>query len=490
MRRAKQVATTTQLQPIAKIDFDINVFLKCYKHAVPPQLLVNERGELIESVAKYITPEPDIDFLWGGRDSGKTRHIAMRLIVDCLTLPYFRCILVRKVFNTIHDSQWQQIKDICEEWGISYLFKFKESPLEIECVNGNKFICRGMDDPGKLKSVSNPSHCWIEEGNQLDRDDFIVIITSLRTNTARVKTWFSFNPECDGDYQEFWLYKMFFTEHSRVMYGMFCGKWETIIPAHQSPSGKIIKESTVVFNYRCTWTTYKDNPYCRAERIAILLNMASMDPYYETVFTNGKWGNRKVDDPYCYCFESEKHVAITDIDRRLELILSFDFNVNPITCGVYQHIGEEINCIESIKLSNSNIYEICGYIKVHYMGYMFIVTGDATGRNTNALVRDAINYYTVIKKELDLSAAQIKVPTINPPVDENRVLVNSVLKKMKVKMHPVKCADLIYDCKNVSVSDTGKIDKGDRSNPKKRADHLDHFRYYLNTFHKNVLKML
>jgi PBSX family phage terminase large subunit len=479
-----------QTPPEIKIDISLDVFLRCYKHAIPPQLLVNERGELVESIAKIIGPEPDIDFLWGGRDSGKTRHIAMRLIVDCLTLPYFRCILVRKVFNTIHDSQWQQIKDIATEWGVDHLFTFKESPLEINCVNGNKFICRGMDDPSKLKSVSNPSHCWVEEGNQLDRNDFIVIMTSLRTNSARVKTWVSFNPECDGDYKEFWLFEMFFAPNENRMYGLINGYWEHTIPAIPGAVGIHAKERKVFFTYRCTWTTYRDNRYCRPERIAFLLNMASLDSYYETVFTNGLWGNRKVDDPYCYCFDEQIHPRINQIDKRLELILSFDFNVNPITCGVYQHLGDEIRCLESIKLSNSNIYELCGYIKIHYNGYMFLVTGDATGRNTNALVKDDLNYYTVIKQELNLSIAQIKVPSINPPITENRVLVNAVLKKMKVSMHPEKCKHLIYDCKNVSVDDLGKIDKGDRNNPKKRADHLDHFRYYLNTFHKSVLKML
>lgn len=476
------MATLSTL-PEIQIDVTLDVFLKIYKHAIPPQLLVDADGNLVEGIAQYIGEEPDIDFLWGGRDSGKTRHIAMRLIVDCLTLPYFRCILVRKVFNTIHDSQWQQIKDVATEWNVEHLFKFKEAPLEIECLNGNKFICRGMDDPNKIKSVSNPSHAWIEEGNQLERDDFIVIMTSLRTNMARVKTWFSFNPECDGDYEEFWLYKMFFRPHADVMYGNFRGRWEHEVQYR----GKLRK---VYFTYRCTWTTYKDNRYCRPERIAFLLKNADLDPYYATVFTNGLWGNRKVDDPYCYCYEDARHKKENTIDRRLELILSFDFNVNPITCGIYQHHGKEIRCLRSIKLANSDIYKLCEYIRVNYVGYMFLVTGDATGSHTNALVKDAMNYYTVIKAELNLSQAQIKVPTVNPPVSENRVLVNACLKWMDVSMHPEDCKDLIYDCKNVSVSDTGKIDKGDRSNPKKRADHLDHFRYYLNTFHKGVLKML
>jgi phage terminase large subunit len=399
-------------------------------------------------------------------------------------LPYFRCVLVRKVFNTIKDSQWQLLKDIAEEWGVDHLFQFKQSPLEIICINGNRFICRGMDEPGKLKSVANPSHCWCEEGNQLDRDDFIIIMTSLRYNAGRVKVWFSFNPECDGDFNEFWLYKIFFKGKPLYTQKYFASQWSIRLPDYRK------QKRTITFTYRSTWTRYTDNPYCPPERAAFLEQLKNLDPYYYEVFTLGHWGNRNVDDPYCYCFNKEKHIGTTKLNPYLELFLSFDFNVNPITCGVYQHDGGmNIWCIESIKLSNSDIYKLCDYIKVKYGRYILIVTGDATGRNTTALVQDGINYYTVIKSELQLSDGQMRQPTINPSVKENRVVVNSVLYKMNVIMDDVNCKDLIFDCQNVSVNEVGDIDKGDRTNPKKRADHLDNFRYYLNTFHKNVLKM-
>lgn len=442
------------------VNISRKVFLPCYRH-------------LLNSTS-------DIDFLWGGRDSGKSAHIARQLILDCLRLPYFRCVLVRKVFNTVKDSQWQMIKDVVEEWGLQDLFTFNVSPLEIKCKNGNKFLCRGMDDPGRLKSISNPSHAWGEELNQFELDDFIVLMTSLRYNKGRVKVWGSFNPECDGDFTEFWLYKTFF-ENKEFN---FSAAWKLTLPATpEFPEGK-----TFEYHYQSTHTTYKDNRYCRPERIIFLEQLASLDPYYYLVFTQGKWGNRKVSDPFCLCFDKEKHAKPATLRRDLETILSFDFNVNPITCGVYQHEGNRLWCVESIKLEKSNIYSLCDYISAGYHGCLFQVTGDATGRNTTAMVQDGINYYTIIKAKLNLGQPQMKVPTINPKVRENRVLVNAVFHNMDVSLDPVKAKDLIFDCENVSVNDVGDIEKGDRKNPKKRADHLDHFRYYLNTFHKHVLK--
>lgn len=429
-------------------------FLPCYHH--------------------LLNSNTDIDFLWGGRDSGKSAHIARQLIMDCLQLPYFRCVLVRKVFNTIKESQWQMIKDIVDEWGLSDLFTFNASPLEIRCVNGNRFICRGMDEPGKLKSLSNPSHCWAEEMNQLTLDDFIVIMTSLRYNKGNVKVWCSFNPECEGDYHDFWLYKTFFEGKS----DNFAAKWVVDIAGHPFE-----------FTYSSTHTTYHDNKYCKPQRKAFLEHMAVLDPYYYAVFTLGKWGNRKVEDPFCHCFNREKQVRKTTWRRDLETYASFDFNVNPIVCGIYQHEGNEMWNVEAIKLDNSDIYKLCDYMIAKYPGAMWIVTGDATGRNTSALVQDGINYYTVIKSKLDLSNSQLKVPTVNPSVRENRVLVNAVLYNMNCSFDPVNSKGLIFDCQNVSVNDVGDIDKGDRKNPKKRADHLDNFRYYCNSFHKHILKL-
>lgn len=433
------------------------VYLPCYQH-------------LNSSTA-------DINFLWGGRDSGKSHYVAQRLIRKCLKAKFFRCIMVKKTSNSIEASQWQTVKDIVEEWGLSSLFTFKKSPLSIECTNGNKFIARGCDDSANLKSIKDPTDVWYEELNQLDLTDFITIASTLRSNKVNIEQWGSFNPEAAGDFEEFWLYKTFFANKPDI-YSNFTGTWTIDLPGGEKYD----------FTYTSTHTTYLDNPHCKPARKAFLLQLAAIDPYYYKVFTLGKWGNVQVGDPFCLTFDRNKHVGTTALNRKYEVKLSFDFNVNPITCQVFQDYGDWQYGIESIKLESSDIYKLCDYIKLSYPGCLFMVTGDATGQNTTALVQDGINYYTVIKSKLDLSINQIRVPTINPKVKENRVLVNAVFSMTNILLDAVKCKGLIFDLENVSVNDMGEIDKGDRSNPRKRADHLDGARYYWNTFHKSILK--
>lgn len=192
---------------------------------------------------------------------------------------------------------------------------------------------------------------------------------------------------------------------------------------------------------------------------------------------------------FAYSFSRETHIAETRLQKSFEVYLSFDFNRDPITCGVYQHHLGKIRGIEQIKLPNSNIYALCDYINAKYGGSMFLVTGDATGKARSALVNDNSNYYTVIKNKLQLTWNQIKVPSVNPRVEENRVLVNSVLHNLDVKFDPVNCAGIIFDLEYAAVLPDGSLDKTNRDDPTKQLDALDCFRYYLNAFHAHVLKV-
>ncbi len=215
----------------------------------------------------------DLEILYGGRDSGKSREIAQLLIEKCLSSEYFRFILVRKTYESIKSSQYQLIKDIVEEWGLQDLFTFRESPMEIRCVNGNKFIARGCDKPDKLKSISNPSGAWYEEGNQLTEKDYTTVSTTLRTNKGGTQEYFSFNPEYEGELKDNWIYKMFFN-----------GKPDA------TDFTSSVKIDDYTFKYRVTHSTYLDNPFATPQRIANYKRLASINRYYQDVWLDGRWG--------------------------------------------------------------------------------------------------------------------------------------------------------------------------------------------------------
>lgn len=440
-----------------EIEIDESVISPCYRH-------------LRES-------EADIDLIWGGRDSGKSHYTAQELVLDCLESDYFRCVLVKKTFESIKDSQWQTIKDIVEEWGLSDYFEFYTSPLEIRCVNGNKFIARGCDKPGKLKSIKDPSHVWIEEANQLSEEEYIVLSTTLRTSHGRVKEKITFNPECECHYEEFWMVK----------------KWPLLANCESGSdtiSVKLAGGEIATLTYTSTHTTYLDNPYCTNDRKAKIEGLLLTNPFFYDVFALGKWGRKENDSPAAYAFNRDKHLRPT-VWKPYELtIVSCDFNRNPMCWTVFQIVDNKVFGIECIKEKNTGTPFMCDYLLTKYPGAMFMVTGDASGANTNTVSNDAISNYTIIRAKLNLANSQLKVPAKNPSIKHNLTLSNLVLSQIECSFDPVNCKHLIYDFENVRRLPDGTIDKSDRNNPAKQADAFDTWRYFCNTFFAHLLKLV
>lgn len=259
----------------------------------------------------------DIEFLYGGRDSGKSREVAHQVIMDCMTKKAYKCLLIRKVLNTVRDSQYSLIQSVIEEWGLTRFFKFNSSRLEIIHIKtGNGFYGRGLDEVGRIKSFNNPSACWIEEGNQITNEDFVVVLTSLRSNNVRVKTWFSFNPECAVNYTDFWLYQEWF-EHTDELSFEYIKKID-------------VDDEVIEFRVRATHSTYRDNPWCPPQRKALYESYGDSknNSYWYQTYTLGLWGYRRTGDEFWKCFDEYKHTGkVSPINSTYHIVL--DNNVNP-----------------------------------------------------------------------------------------------------------------------------------------------------------------
>ena len=110
--------------------------------------------------------------LEGGRGSGKSRATAQHLILRALRRK-LRIALIRKVAETVRDSQYKEIQDTVEQWRLDEYFEFMASPLSIRVSNGSEFITKGMDKAVKIKSLANVDVIWIEEATELTQDDYL-----------------------------------------------------------------------------------------------------------------------------------------------------------------------------------------------------------------------------------------------------------------------------------------------------------------------------
>ena len=117
--------------------------------------------------------------LEGGRNSGKSRATAQRVIIQALKKKT-RFAIIRKVADTIRDSFYKEIEDQVKEWGLGDHFTFLSSPLAIRIDNGSEFITRGLDKPEKIKSLANVDVAIIEEATELTKFDWETLEYTIR----------------------------------------------------------------------------------------------------------------------------------------------------------------------------------------------------------------------------------------------------------------------------------------------------------------------
>lgn len=278
-------------------------------------------GAVSPAFYPYLLSRARFRLFWGGRDGTKSDFYALDLLLQCLGLPYFKCILIRKVFNTIAESQIATLRKVAEREGLLEYFEFRASPLMIKCtLNSNSFICRGLDDPARLKSVSDPTHAWYEEANQISQEEANYVSTSLRSSDpgAVIQEGYTFNPDHEGDYKSFWLWKKFFEATGHANDLTFAGRLAVDV------NGQLIEQ-----RYEVLHTTYRDNPWCPPERAATYEAYATTDPYRHRVWALGLWSTKQSGNEFYPAFSRAAHVAPVAYQPGTLILQSWDANALP-----------------------------------------------------------------------------------------------------------------------------------------------------------------
>lgn len=222
-----------------------------------------------------------------------------------------------------------------------------------------------------------------------------------------------------------------------------------------------------------------------------LQGLENLDEITRAIFVDGDWDVLDVQRPFAYSFDKFKTVrAGLTFYRDHPVILSFDFNRDPITCLAGQSYDQTIRVLKEYRLANSDIYELCARIRSDFpLVTFFEVTGDATGRNTTAMTKGATNYYLIIQQELNVPSYAFKVPQVNPSVKDSRVLLNSICARHPDFLIDASCLWTINDLLHVEVDDKGELIK-DRANANREADLLDCLRYLLYTYNHDFVRYL
>ena len=123
----------------------------------------------------------------GSRASKKSKTTALNFVYRIMKYPQANLLVIRKVFGTLKDSCYTDLKWAIHRFGVDSLFDCKLSPLEITYKpTGQKILFRGLDDPLKITSITVDvgclCWCWIrEEAYEItSEDDFNMLDESIR----------------------------------------------------------------------------------------------------------------------------------------------------------------------------------------------------------------------------------------------------------------------------------------------------------------------
>lgn len=342
----------------------------------------------------------------GSRGSKKSTTISFWIPYMMMKYPLANTLIVRRVFNTHKDSTYTQLKWAINKLGVSHLWKFSKSPLEITYTpTGQKILFRGLDDPMSITSITvEHGHlcwAWFEESFQvMNEDDFNKIDMSIRgelpPNYFKQIT-LSFNPWSE----KHWLKKRFFDV-----------KDEDIM--------------AITTNYEC-------NEFLGSDDIKLFEKMKLNNPRRYKIEGLGEWG---IAEGLVYENFEELDFNIEDIKKRNNIKSAFGMD--------FGYTNDASTLIASlVDLDNKEIY----IFDEHYQKGM-----------SNKMIADMIKYKGYSKEKIVADSSEPKsiddirrlgIYRIKGAKKGKDSILNGIqfIQDFKIYVHP-KCENTMIELSN------------------------------------------
>lgn len=272
----------------------------------------------------------------GSRASKKSNTTALNMIYRIMTYPNSNGLVIRKVFRTVKDSCFSQLKWAIHRLKVDKYWKATNSPLELTYLpTGQKILFRGLDDPLKVTSVAvdKGSLCflWIEEAYEImSEDDFNMLDESIRGQVPDglfKQITLTLNPWNDRH----WIKRRFFDREDKDILA-------------------------ITTNYKCNeWLDQAD--------LKVFDEMKIHNPKRYRVAGLGEWG---VVDGLVYENIEEKRFDISRLvgQEGIESVFGLDFGYTndptALFCGLIDLKNKVIYVFDELYkkgLSNKKIYE-------------------------------------------------------------------------------------------------------------------------------------
>lgn len=396
--------------------------------------------------------------LYGGSSSGKSFSVAQAVLIQTLQ-DGENTLVMRKVGASISKTIYEDYKVAASLLGISQYFKFIQN--SIKCTyNGAKIDFSGLDDPEKIKGISNYKRVQLEELSEFEFADLKQIRKRLRGKKGQ-QIIADFNPISETN----WIKKDWLDNeklHDVPMVVEIGGK---VIPAELTkvkslkmnegksmvnpktkeiekyPPNMVVIQSTYLNNFWVVGSPDGTYGYYDEQCVMDFEHDRLYDPDYYNVYALGEWGVIKTGNEFLNSFNVGKNSGEYPYIPGLPIHLSVDSNVLPYISVSYWQVdlskGKDMYQIAetTAESPNNSVRRAAKLVskKLIELGYgdVIYLHGDASAKAANTIDDNKRSFMDLFIETLkkDNWTVEDKVGKKNPLVSMTGEFVNAVFEK-------------------------------------------------------------
>lgn len=391
--------------------------------------------------------------MYGGSSSGKSYSEA-----QAISLQTFRdgenTLVMRKVGASISKTIYEDFRSAIQGLHITGC-KFVQNCIRFP--NGARVDFSGLDDPEKIKGISNYKRIVLEEWSEFDEADFKQLRKRLRGKRGQ-QIICTFNPISESH----WIKKKFFDiqqwhdipmqvsiggrnlpsqlckvkslrmNDSRMVLNTRTGEMEEHAP------DAVVIQSTYLNNFWVVGSPCGTYGYYDEQCIADFENDRINDPDYYNVYALGEWGVIRTGSEFFHSFNRGVHTGVHGYDASLPIHLSVDNNALPyITytfwqCRVSQKGAEVWQFAEYMAEPPYNsVGKSAKVVAERIKSYgtdSIILHGDASTRASNTFDDNKRSWLDLLISNLNSHGISVedKVGKNNPSVAMSGEFINAV----------------------------------------------------------------
>ena len=367
----------------------------------------------------------DIALYQGGYGSGKTFVGSAIGIFLCLQYPGILGLVGAQTYTLVRDTTQRQYFEHLDNMGFKagVHYKWNASEEKITFTNGSEVMFRHLQDPNKIKSL-NLGFIEIEEMSDTLESTFKMLVSRLRQKVKpewkakgfKYRLFGHTNPEQSKG----WIYKYFVEQ--------------------KQPYFRLIQAPTT------------QNKFLSKEYVESMRDL--YDEQYYRINVLGEFGDY-TSGLVVKNFTSD-NVKQLNYCPDLPLHLTWDFNVDPMSCILAHKTEDKVFYFDEFVLENSTTQQTIDAIIKRYPNHKsdIIINGDASGdnRSTQSEMSNYVIIQNALKRHYPATKIKFDLRPYNPPINQRVQAFNSMIcnhnGERKIFIDK-RCERLLYNIYNL-----------------------------------------